>query len=117
MDEDRHSDLWVCRCGTKTRSKKSRKPRHGWSLDQYGKVDGEIRIRVRYCQKCKAEIYIKQTRYFNENTLYWGHDSTTRESEYYSLPYEDGIGDDIPPGTSASEYTHRISRGADSYVA
>lgn len=93
-------------CGSK-HSKQLRgcATRYDYSTDKAGDVRGEFRYKARHCDGCKADYYVRQLKMPGTD---WGWDTYCTVGEYT-------LGDtSLGPvfvGSTASEYTKRISQG------
>lgn len=102
------SEVFYCPyCEIPTHSKKGVQVRYTQASDKYGKVSGELRYLARLCKSCEETFYVRQVKLPDSG---WVFNGLVSYSEF--LKAEERHAADFI-GSTAGEYTKRISRGVD----
>lgn len=103
-------------CKSKLSRDKTLPPRYDYFFNPVDATSGEKRCFFLRCTQCATATFYKQLRLSCDPPNKFGLTQESTEKEYWACRY---CPKDPPPavGSTASEYTKRISRGADKYRA
>lgn len=97
-------------CGHRMKAHRSKRPRYKDQLDLKGAIRGEYRISPKQCRHCGRVSYIEELHMEGEPG--WVNPELVSEHAYNAMNETANVSD---MGALVSEYSLRISRGADKY--